>query len=63
MLSDFEHQSNQQPPLQDILVLQEFFSSGLCLTGGPAEPQGLKLFARENMKYEEHGIEGIPPQL
>ena len=61
MLADFDHQSSQQSPLQEILLVQEFFSSGLCLTGGSAEPQGLKLFVRENMKYEEHGIEGIIP--
>ena len=53
MVADF--QSSLSLPLEEFLFQQEFFSTGLCLQPASGQDQGLKMFARENLQYEEHG--------
>ena len=53
MVADF--QFSLSLPLEEFIFQQEFFSTGLCLQAATGQEQGLKMFARENLQYEEHG--------
>ena len=57
MLAEFDEQPSQTA-LGDIVFKQEFYSTGLCITDEAGKSQGLKMFARENFQYEEHGESG-----
>ena len=55
MMADFDVQSSVRLPVSEVVLKQEFYSSGLCLAAGREQEQRLKRFARDHLKSEEHG--------
>merc|ERR1711953_321794 len=46
--------------VSEVVLKQEFYSSGLCLATGREQEQRLKRFARDHLKSEEHGVRCVP---
>ena len=55
MMADFDVQSSVRLSVSEVVLKQEFYSSGLCLAAGSKQEQRLKRFARDHLKSEEHG--------
>ena len=55
MMADFDVQSSVRLSVSEVVLKQEFYSSGLCLAAGSEQEQRLKRFARDHLKSEEHG--------
>ena len=55
MMADFDVQSSVRLSVSEVVLKQEFYSSGLCLAAGREQEQRLKRFARDHLKSEEHG--------
>ena len=54
-MADFDVQSSVRLSVSEVVLKQEFYSSGLCLAAGREQEQRLKRFARDHLKSEEHG--------